>query len=262
MTLEQLSDEEQKVLACVKSGSAFFLLQLLAKEDDEVMRIIKGRKFGLGLHVSGGLKRSLAASDGVINIIEDSTAKTGIVFRFSDYLNLNLLLSSGKSKMFPVIKSAKAFSIINDFKKLTKRIPLYMNPEDNFLNENFRFITHLLMCAALRGIKEVAENDSYTETRVATIPDGLISVKVEGDAGLEALIEKNNRGFSVYSCSDGRTPNAVLSFSSVETAHRLFTGKLNAVEALGTSEIKIRGRIPMIQGLFPIMDRLSFYMSI
>jgi uncharacterized protein (DUF1330 family) len=262
VTSDALTLEEQKVLAYIKSGSAFQLLQLLAEVDAEVQNIIKNKSFTLGLHIAGGMKRSVRIEDGHIKPIDNSTSGSGVIFRFPDAQQLNKLLSGKKSKMIPVIRSLSAGRIISDFKAVTGRIPLYMSPEADFLSENFRIITRLLMNAALRGIKEVAENDSYTKARVAAIPDGIISVRVENESDLEIRLEKKGGSFNLIQGNNGRTANAVLTFNNVNTAYQLFTGKINAVAALGTSDVKIRGRIPMIQGLFPILDRLSYYMAI
>ena len=262
MTSIDLSPDEQKVLAYVKSGSAFQLLNLLAEEDPETREIIKNKSFTLGLRVAGGMKRSVRISDGRIEPIDGSIKGSGVIFRFPAYNELNNLLSGKKAKLLPILLSLSAGKIIAGFKALTSRIPVYMNAEADFLEENFRFITRMLMCAALRGIKEVAENDSYTSARVSGIPDGIISIQAENDSKLEARIEKTGGSFTVQTRSDGRKPNAVLIFKDAETAYKLFTGKINAVVALGTSDVRIRGRIPMIQGLFPILDRLSYYMAI
>ena len=251
MTLDNLTSEEVRVLAHVKSGSAFQILQLLAAEDETVKRLIKGKTFGLGLYVAGGMKRCIIVKNEIITPVDNSTANTGVVFRFPDYRNLNLLLSGSKSRMFPILKSFSALSTINIFRELTSRISPYMNPDEDFLKKNFLAVTKLLMCAALRGIKEVAENDSYTEARVAAIPDGKIMIAVEGDAELEACIVKTGNRFRVDPFNDGTLPNAVLTFRDAETAYKLFTGSLNAVEALGSTEIKIRGKNTDDTGTFP-----------
>jgi len=250
------------VLAHVKSGSAFQLLQMLAEEDPVVQEEIRNKSFILGLSVAGGMKRSVRISDSRITPLDGSVKGAGVIFRFPVYNELNNLLSGKKTKMLPILRSLAAGKIIAGFKTLTSRIPVYINAEPDFLDKNFRAVTRMLICAALRGIKEVAENDSYTAARVAGIPDGIIALQVENDAGLEARIEKSGSSFTVTTIADGRIPNAVLTFKDADTAHKLFTGKINAVVALGTSDVRIRGRIPMIQGLFPILDRLSYYMAI
>ncbi|MDC7227584.1 MAG: hypothetical protein PQJ61_12535 [Spirochaetales bacterium] len=262
MTSDELTPTEQMVLAHVKSGSAFQLLQLLAEEDSAVQEEIADKSFSLGLRVAGGMQRSIKVVNGRISPVDNSVSGSGVIFRFPTYSQLNNLLSGRKSRMIPIIKTFKAGGIISSFKSLTSRIPVYMNAEGTFLEDNFTFITRLLICAALRGIKEVAENDPYVSDRVAGIPDGIIALHVEGCSELEARIKKHGGSFTVLTGRDETIPNAALTFNSPETAYNLFTGKINAVVALGTSDVKIRGRIPMIQGLFPILDRLSFYMAI
>ena len=59
----------------------------------------------------------------------------------------------------------------------------------------------------------------------------------------------------------GEKPNAELVFDSRETAEELLTGKLPAMLALAERKVRLFGRIPMIQNLFPILDRVAVYMG-
>jgi len=110
-------------------------------------------------------------------------------------------------------------------------------------------------------VKEVAEQDPYVSRRVEGLPDGIIALRVADNDGLESRISKPHRSFTVVDKSDGRKPNAVLTFASTKTAYDLLKGNINAMTALGTTEVSISGRIPMIQDLFPILDRFGYLMS-
>jgi hypothetical protein len=47
----------------------------------------------------------------------------------------------------------------------------------------------------------------------------------------------------------------------MNTAFGLFTGSVVALNALGRGKISIRGKVPMIQTLFPLLDRFGEIMS-
>lgn len=124
----------------------------------------------------------------------------------------------------------------------------------------------LLLAATAHGLAAVA-GDSYLEKRMLHFPDGIVSIGA-GDALF--LLEKKERSIRVLKNApfgaDGttlpRTPDAILSFSSPESAIAVLSGKRQAVVALGSGEVTIAGLLPLVQGLFSVLDRLSWYLGV
>jgi len=42
----------------------------------------------------------------------------------------------------------------------------------------------------------------------------------------------------------------------------VLSGKRQAVVALGSGEVHIEGLLPLVQGLFAVLDRLSWYLGV
>ncbi|HCO48237.1 MAG TPA: hypothetical protein DIT55_01870, partial [Spirochaetaceae bacterium] len=59
-----------------------------------------------------------------------------------------------------------------------------------------------------------------------------------------------------------RSTDAILRFSSPESALAILSGKRQAVVALGAGEVTIAGLLPLVQGLFSVLDRLSWYLGV
>ncbi|MFW5688359.1 MAG: hypothetical protein ACOC1U_02215 [Spirochaetota bacterium] len=59
----------------------------------------------------------------------------------------------------------------------------------------------------------------------------------------------------------GPQPNAILEFADRDAAIALLTGATPAMLALAERSVRIHGRLPMIQNLFPVLDRVSDYLG-
>ena len=52
-----------------------------------------------------------------------------------------------------------------------------------------------------------------------------------------------------------------MQFANYETARALFDGKINAVAAVGTGRVRIKGMISQIDNVNRILDRVSIYLA-
>jgi hypothetical protein len=121
-------------------------------------------------------------------------------------------------------------------------------------------VTELLMTAALRGVAETAMADPWTAPKASHMPEGIVELHVEGTK-LRGWIECSGH---LWRAGRGASPgkvNARLSFADMDTALGLFTGKVAALNALGRGKVSIRGRVPMVQVLFPLLDRFGEIMQ-
>ena len=135
-------------------------------------------------------------------------------------------------------------------------------------------------------MEEVANRDPWVAARVARIPDGTIAVGVSGDRGVTATVrvvraEGGTRprlavepaGVAASAETVGGAgpvggarpaavaPNAVLEFSDRQAAADLLTGATSAALALAEGRVRLRGRLPMIQHLFPVLDLVAWYLG-
>jgi hypothetical protein len=124
--------------------------------------------------------------------------------------------------------------------------------------EEKQLVTELLMTAALRGVAETAMADTWTAPKSSGMPDGVVELRAEN---LRGWVHKSG---DLWRAGRGKPPaevNARLSFADVDTAFGLFTGSVSALKALGTGQVSIRGKLPMIQIMFPLMDRFGEIMQ-
>jgi len=131
----------------------------------------------------------------------------------------------------------------------------------------------LLLAATLYGLEAIA-GESYLERRMQIVPDGVVGVR----AGEIAFwVAKQGRKIHVQRdaqpgdtspgdvlpedappavAANSPRPDALLSFAGYRSAIDVLSGKRQAVVALGSGEVHIEGLLPLVQGLFAVLDRL------
>jgi hypothetical protein len=130
----------------------------------------------------------------------------------------------------------------------------------------------LLLQAVARGIVEVANHDPAAAPRRAHMGFGTVELLIEGETPYSVLIDARQPQLSVSPPEPPRVmrgaiparpgdPSVRLSFTDPQTAVDVLTGAMSAVVALGTGAVRMRGRVPLVQNLFSILDLLSGYLS-
>ena len=108
------------------------------------------------------------------------------------------------------------------------------------------------------GIKEVAEHDPEMRPVVEHLPNGTIEIRVKEGPAVHASIKD---GIFSPGIGPAEKPNAVLEIQDLETAWKMLQGDLDLFAAVGSSRIKIRGLVPLLDGINPLLDRLSLYLA-
>jgi hypothetical protein len=171
-------------------------------------------------------------------------------------------LAGGRGMIIPLPFGAAFPRALRFFKTAAGRAPELLRSPDLPAPIKAR----LLLSATVHGLAAVA-GDPWLKKRMHHFPDGIVRI-VAGDALF--LLEKKGRSIRVLgNATEGaqgadpsRTPDATLRFSSPESAIAVLSGKRQAVVALGAGEVTIAGLLPLVQGLFSVLDRLSWYLGV
>jgi hypothetical protein len=117
----------------------------------------------------------------------------------------------------------------------------------------------LAATAAVYGLAAVGSADPWLADRLAHVPDGTTAIVAEGAFSLG--VRKRGKLIEAFDEAPER-PSARLEFGGPEAALAVLSGKRPAVVALGSGEVTIRGLLPLVQGLFGVMDRLSDLLAV
>ena len=259
MELNELSQEELTTYAFIRSRVLLQLLKEIGKYDSAVKNDFQNR-FSISFAAMNGPQLQLSDRDGQLAVTENG-ALPNVMLWFPKPENMSRMLAQKKAFLLPVPFSLRVGKTLKTFRKGIERLQWYMDPE-NTSEEHADFITKLLLHATAYGIKEVAEHDSYVKPKVDRIADGSIEIYVRDREDLAVWLEKKGDEFTVTPGRCPHPPHARLIFEDAATAKGLMSGKIPALEAVVDEKIKIRGNFPMVQNLFPLMNRLGVFMSV
>lgn len=256
---ELLTPSTQDTLSLVKAGVILNLLVLLAKKDCKSTEILAKKKFILSFRGGERLSWILDCRKGRLSAREGRSMWPSLKLYSPKERGIGAMLSQKKAFVLPFPGFWSTGKALNCFKYLASRLPLFLGGEEGKKNPELQ--TELLLEAALNGVCQVGNYDNYVSTRIQKMGRGIIKVEVLEAKHLTRFIRIENRRLCLQNqCSE--EVSASLTFQNQETARALLLGNLRAMSALGDSRIKIRGRLPLIQGIFPLLDRFSYLMSI
>jgi hypothetical protein len=252
---------EQRTLSYINCHALLSLLEPLSEYDNETREMLKAMKFSFQIIVSGGPTGHIVVRDGKVKYNSGKKRFASLSLWFPSPEQMNGMFKGKKSTLVPLFTSIKFPAYIQAFKALSGRFQYYMQGNEQVHNEHREFITALLLEAASRGIKYTAEYDPYIAPKAKHIPDGVLDIFIEEKPEIGCSITKAGEVFTVKRGRSEKKPNAMLIFRDIETAYGVLKGKTNATVALGLNRVSIRGYLPIVRGIFPVLDRLGRLLS-
>ena len=257
--LTALTKDEIAVLARIKIEVTLGLLALASGLDLGLKAMAGKRAFGLGLSAPGVPLCRLVQEgrDGraEVKVAPKGEGRLSLVLRFPSQLAAIRLLSGAKAAVLPIPRGVGAGAALGFFRAAAAKAPGLLKP--GALSPGAR--ARLLAGAALSGLCAVGNSDKVLAERMHHIPSGKVAVVCPGAFAFG--VEKS--GGELRFCPEApEAPNARLEFRDAETAIGVFAGGRPAILALADGGVSIRGYLPLIQGLFAILDRLGEYMAV
>lgn len=228
-------------------------LRLITELSPEIIRASFPGRATIQILAPGGPACSIRVAGGKATFRSTRRVFPTVSLWFPKPAHVAALLAGGKAPVIPIPASPRFITGVKAFRKLTGAVQeAFQDPEHR---------VRLLLMGTLFALEEVASRDSYVAARARRIPDGTIAVSVEGDDEVRGWFRKGPEGITTGSGAPDSTPNAELQFADRDAAEALLAGKLPAALALAERRVRLYGRIPMIQNLFPVLDRVAVYMG-
>lgn len=250
------------VLAGIYLKAVVPLLEDIAEIDEEIRDMVKDWNFNLQFQLPGGLHASsLLFRDGKVEALREKAPGSAAVLTFSDAATLNSIFQGKSDKnprpnFFGLLHLKKLLKVDS----LLKKIEDYLKPDESIFKdpETFSHCVRLNLYAMAYGVKVVGEEDPDMVPLAHNLPQGIVEIRVKN--GPAVHLEVINGIFNPFK---GRTaePSAYLEFSDLESAWSMLQGKMDQFAAIGGKKMIMRGLIPLIEGINPILDRLSLYLS-
>jgi len=267
----QLNQEEQRVMARLKATLALRLAEEAWRADPGLRAGSPARGVAMKIALGGAgpsIPLDIPASDSLGDTRGGSapnsapssalSRRPALALYFPSAVAAMKVLSGAKGLAIPLPLGAGAFGALAFFRRASSRATEMLRDPATPGNIKAR----LLLAATLFGLEAIA-GESYLARRMHIVPDGAVRVSVEE---IEYFVVKNGNSIRVLRTVAGSSApvhaDAELSFSDCRSAIEVLSGARQAVIALGSGQVRIEGLLPLVQGLFAVLDRLSWYMGV
>lgn len=259
----QLTPEEKSVLARLKASLALRLAEEACACDTGLQRMCPPRGVSMKISIRGAESAlSLEVPQGSQHSGPRPGRRPSLLLFFPSAEAAVRVFSGVKGTAIPLPLGAGALAALAFFRKASSRATELLRAPDT----SKEALARLLLAATLYGLEAIA-GESYLARRMQIVPDGVVGVGVGELAyrvakkGRAIQVQRDVASFAV-AAPDSSTPNALLSFADYQKAIDVLSGKRQAVVALGSGEVRIEGLLPLVQGLFAVLDRLSWYLGV
>lgn len=121
-----------------------------------------------------------------------------------------------------------------------------------------KLISKIVLFFLYKGFKVTYKHDTNVKKEIETLKDGFTFVIDTGENGINLIIKKQENKLIRLK----QAPNAdiVITFKSLDTAFRMFTGRLGVSQAYAEHRFTLRGEIAQAMCLVRCIDIVEAYL--
>jgi len=270
--LDDLAPAELRVLARIRLAVTARLVAAAAPLDP-ALRELSARPFRLALKVPGLPRALVACLDGRVSAWAGGDAPalrlpSDLTLLFPMPRDCARVLDGAPGRVLPIPGGFGAARALRYFRAAAAAAPRILRSPDTPPAVR----AALLLEAAVSALIETAAADPYVAPKLEHAPDGL--VVVDAGEGVRRALRKEGARLRLVPVpgsepdhpdavrTDAVRIDAILAFRDPGAAVAVLSGKKSAITALGSCEASIRGLVPLVQGLFAVLDRASCYLAV
>lgn len=249
---------DQAVLARCNLFGVFRNMEYLVENDKECAQLVKEKNIAIQFNVKNGPKGNLSFKNGKAEM-KAGKHKCNIKLGFTSPEHFNKMVN-GKANPIPLKGITKIGFLTGPFTKLGEILEGYLRADEKKLKDKlvYKINTEMTTYAAIFALVEIANYDDLGMANAQHIPDGIIQISIKDSVGIE-LTAKD--GILTGKKGYADDPRAILSFSSLDAAYQILNGKLDTFTAIAGGDMEMKGFIPMIEHMSPILDLVGKYLA-
>lgn len=252
----------QRTQAFVNLFAAIGTLQKFAEFDEKAAAIAKQQDIIVRFVVRNGPDGLVVFKNGAITVKPYDGMDENIKLICLSPENFNAVVD-GKGMPIPIKGILKTLKFMgkpeSPFNVLTAEMTSIMRDQKRLDGTAEKELsTKLAFYAMAAAIAQIGNEDEVGKVAGARIPDGEISLKIEGVAEA-TIIKANGKLRCVPEAS--RHPRAFMTFDSLDTAEGIINGRLDAMTCVGTGALSMSGFIPMLDNLNKVLNLVPKYLS-
>ena len=256
--MEYLHGTDPRTMAFINLYGVLGTLEELCALEPQAREILGERRISVGFQVANGPCATLAFDGGCA--LTEGAGHCDIKLPFSTPEKFNGMIE-GTVTPIPSKGLTKVRFLTREFIRLTDLLTRYLRASAEDLKDPdfFRKSTTLMFYTIASAISQIGNEDRIGRASASYIPDGVIRLSIQG--GPAACIEvRGHRMKTVKQPVEGPV-SARIEFGSMEIARDLFEGRRNSLACIGTGEIRMGGRVPMLDNMNRILDRVALYLA-
>ena len=150
--------------------------------------------------------------------------------------------------------------MLKTFVALTDRLTELLRPSEEALRDPafFKLSTELTFYTIAVSLAQIGNQDAIGRASASYMLDGDVAFLIK-DGPAATLRVKDHHLLAIKKAPE--KPRAIMQFDSLQLAHDLFTGKINALECIGLGTVEIRGMLSMVDNMNRILDRVALYLA-
>lgn len=254
--------DKEMVLSSIYLKAVLPLLEDVLERDEEAKKIAGKWNCSIMFHVGGGGPAvTLKLKNGKCEAVRSAVSLPSVALFFPSANALNRMFGGEKVTPIPWMGFWHV-GILTKFESLTKRLDHYMQPTEETLadEKSFKLIVELMLYAALNGAVQVATNDPEAAEIMSHSPDGTLEVKIMPDGPAATFTKKGDQYTVKKGPADGPAM-AYMELKDFKLAYDLFNGNVDAMAALGSCDVRIRGHIPFVDNVNYCLDKVGAYLG-
>ncbi len=227
--------------------------------DPKAAAIVADKQISIGFSVKSGPSATLCIDRGTATL-RTGTKGASIKLFFPSPEKFNAMID-GTGKPIPVSGFQHIGFLTHEFTALTDRLTAYLRPDPAGLDDPIFFerSTTLMLYVIGRAVVQIGNHDKVGRHSASYITDGKIKLSVGDSLAVAVHAKGHHLMFNAAPTPDGVT--AEMRFADLATARALFDGKLNAIAAVGTGQVRVSGMISQVDNVNRILDRVSLYLA-
>ncbi|GFP25629.1 hypothetical protein HKBW3S43_01337 [Candidatus Hakubella thermalkaliphila] len=257
-----MNKAKEMLLARIHLGAVLPLLEDIAAFDPALREALVDWNFTVQFQLPGGKPATaLVFKRGSLKTYPSGVKGARVSLTFKDAAFLNQVFQ-GRTKKSPRpgLTGLLHLKKLRQLEQVLGHLERYLKPVEELLQqeESYAFCVKIALYALAFGIKEVGEYDPELSCIAARLPDGVVEIGVVDGPAVHIRVKK---GKFYPARGEAETANARLEIADLDTAWAMLQGKLDLFAAVGGGKIKLRGNIPLLDGISPLMDRLALYLA-
>ena len=235
-------------------------LEDLVAYDSEAASLVKNWDVCIQFIVWHGPKAYCEFENGVCTVRRGKHKHPSVVLFFISPKHFNRMMS-GKGQPIPLKGLTRLGFLKADFTRVTDRLEYYLKPTDELLTDDsyLELNTRLTLNTAAFAVREIALLDPIGKLAASSVRDGSVNFKILPSG---PCVHVDFQGGDIEARKgEAARPMAVMYMKNVRVANDFLNGRTDSFTAIVSGDVMIGGRIPMLESITLILDRIPQYLS-